>query len=325
MAGRPVVLRALIYHRIENPGAAHAELNPDLVTATSEQFERQMRHLARMYHPIGAAELVAALDGSHALPPGAVLVTFDDGYRDFLELAYPVLQQHRIPAVLFVPTAFVDYPELTFWWDGLWQALSRTREPQVALPGVVPHVLRLGAGHRRPAVARTIAEWLKGLPQAARRTALEALVQQLGVTPEPTRAVLSWPELRKLQHSGVTVAAHSRTHELFDQIDGRALRDEIEGSRDDMRRELGVCPPVFAYPNGNFSESAIHALAAAGFQAAFTTVGGASNLRRSSPFAVRREDGRTSLLRFALKLLGPVAALRTRRRGLPAYAELPRS
>src|SRR5438093_1211648 len=77
---RPAVLRAMLYHRIEDPAAVHAELAPDLVTASPAQFDRQLRHLARAYHPIDAAELLAAVSGRHKLPPRAVVITFDDGY-----------------------------------------------------------------------------------------------------------------------------------------------------------------------------------------------------------------------------------------------------
>jgi peptidoglycan/xylan/chitin deacetylase (PgdA/CDA1 family) len=309
---RPVVLRAVIYHRIEDRAGVHPALNPDLVSARPELFERQMRHLTRSYHPIGASELMAALTGKHTLPPRSVVVTFDDGYRDVVEVAWPILRQYRIPVILFVATSFVDNPALTFWWDTLWQVLSRTARQQVVLPGVVPRALQLRGGHERLAVARIVAEWLKQLSPAGRRSALASLVEQLGVTPEPTGAVLSWADLRKLDPATVTVAAHSRTHELLDQVDARVLQAEIEGSRDDVLRELGVSPPVFAYPNGNFNNAAIRALRRAGFQAAFTTVRGASVLSRTNPFTLRREDGRTSLLRFALKLTEPVAALRSR-------------
>ena len=73
--------------------------------------------------------MLAALDGRHQLPRGAVLVTFDDGYRDFRELAWPLLKQYRVPAVMLVPTSFVSEPDQSFWWDSLWQIIDRTGIP----------------------------------------------------------------------------------------------------------------------------------------------------------------------------------------------------
>lgn len=318
---RPGPLRALLYHRLEDPAARHPALEPDLVTASPALFERQLQHLVRCYHPIGADELTAAIMGRHTLPPRAVVVTFDDGYRDFMELAWPLLRRHHVPAILFVPTAFVDQPGRGFWWDALWQVVTRTRKPHAVLPGTSGRQVALGAEGERLEAWRTIASWLKTLTPAGRRAALEALIEQLGVTPDAGGSVLSWSALRQLQQAGVTIAAHSRTHELLDQLDAAALDEEVAGSRDDLVRELGTSPPVFAYPNGNFSAASIGALSRAGFEAAFSTVHGLSHPSRSHPLALRRDDGKMSLLRFALKLSGPVAALRTRRHPVPAYAE----
>jgi peptidoglycan/xylan/chitin deacetylase (PgdA/CDA1 family) len=311
--GNGATLRVLLYHRLEAPPAPRADLAPDLVSASPARFQQQLRHLARFYHPIGADELLRALAGRHVLPRRAVLVTFDDGYRDFLEVAWPILKRYRIPAVLFVPTAFVDEPGRVFWWDALWQMLARTRRDCVTLPG--RPVLPLASRDDRVAASRTVAEWLKTLTPSARAAALEQLAAQLGVRPEPTRAVLSWPELRGLAHDGVTVAAHSRTHELLDQLAGPDLTREVAGCRDDLIRELGSCPPLFAYPNGNCDGRTLDALDAAEFRAGFTVTRGFDRLRGADLLLLRRNEERVTLLRFALNLLEPVAAVRAARHG----------
>ncbi len=310
----------MLYHRIEDPSSPHPELEPDLITATPAAFRRQLRHLARGYHPVAAGELVAALAGQHRLPPRAVLITFDDGYRDFKEVAWPILRELRLPAVLFVTTGFVDQPRRIFWWDALWQMLTRTGRRWVDLPEDGGRPVPLQAADVIGGF-RTIAAWLKERTPAERRAAMDYLAEHLGVVPEPTEAVLSWSDLRELARSGVAIAAHTQSHELLDQVDPPILQAEIEGSRDDIVRELGSGTPLFAYPNGNFNRAAMEAVEAAGFAAAFTTVHGASDLRRANPFALRRDDGGTSLLRFAVKLLGPVTAYRNRRHALPAYAQ----
>jgi len=153
---------------------------------------------------------------------------------------------------------------------------------------------------------------------------MDYLQDVLSVTAEATHSVLSWAELRDLGNYNVSIAAHTQTHELLDQVAGEELRREIEGSRDDIVRELGSTVPLFAYPNGNFSLAAIQALARAGFETAFTTVHGASNLANAHPLALRRDDGRTSLLRFVVKLTGPLIRYRNRRFAMPAYTRVGR-
>jgi peptidoglycan/xylan/chitin deacetylase (PgdA/CDA1 family) len=309
------LLRVLVYHRVAEPSSTRSHLNPDLVTATPLVFEQHLRHLSRAYTPIGADELLAAYAGHHRLPDRAVLVTFDDGYRDFSDVAWPLLREYRIPAVLFAPTAFLADPERIFWWDALWQIVSRTRRHTVELPRA-PSVGPLALEDRARAT-RVLTAWLKQLRPRERELEIERLSEQLRVRPEPTHAVLQWSGVKALGQQGLTVAGHSRTHELLDGLDGPALTQEIAGCRDDLVRELGCCPPLFAYPNGNVDRRVMAAMDAAGFKLGFTTVRGVNYLGADDVRLLRRDDGRTSRLMFVLKLSSAIARLRTRRHALP--------
>jgi hypothetical protein len=94
-------LRALMYHKVNDiPG------NP--VTVPTSLFDEQMAQLRELgYQPVGLEEVIAHYVEAKPLPPGATLITFDDGYRDNLENALPVLKKHGYPAVLFVPIGYL--------------------------------------------------------------------------------------------------------------------------------------------------------------------------------------------------------------------------
>src|SRR5580698_8575584 len=120
------MLRVLAYHRV-------AELKDPLtddpsLSASPAGFAAQMRHVAKYYHPVAMPEVLDAIERNLPLPERAVLITFDDGYADFAEIAWPILKQFRLPATVFVPTAYPDHPELAFWWDRLYQAFARTTQ-----------------------------------------------------------------------------------------------------------------------------------------------------------------------------------------------------
>jgi peptidoglycan/xylan/chitin deacetylase (PgdA/CDA1 family) len=309
------LLRALMYHRIGDPSGEGSPLAPDLVSATPAEFELHVAEFARRYTPVSGDDVVAAVAERRPLPRGAILFTFDDGYADFAEVAWPILKRWKVPAVLFVCSAFPDTPGRMFWWDELWQGISRTDRLGVQVPGL-PALPLTTLAERRDASAR-LAGWLKGSGPEQRAARLEALLSDLGVHPEWTPAVSGWGELRRLAADGVTIAAHSRTHALLDQIDDAALDDEVVGCRDDLVREMGTSPPVFAYPNGNFDPRLPQVLRKGRFEAAFTTVAGLNQLRRANPAFLRRDDGRTPLGRLRLKLREPVARLRAWQRPLP--------
>ena len=89
------------------------------------QFRRQMRHLIDAgYSAITTDILARALSGKLKLPAKPVLITFDDGYADFLEHAVPVLVDLKMPATLFVVSGLVGK---TNAWD------RRFGEPERAL------------------------------------------------------------------------------------------------------------------------------------------------------------------------------------------------
>src|SRR5688572_8302859 len=99
------LLRALMYHRVAD-AADRPDLATSLISATPADFRAQMEHLVAHYRPVSAHEVLDSFELGRALPPRSVLVTFDDGYRDFAEHAWPILKHLGIPVVLFVPTAY---------------------------------------------------------------------------------------------------------------------------------------------------------------------------------------------------------------------------
>ena len=104
LAAAPATLaggvRVLTYHRFEAGRRTPFSLAP-------QAFERQMAALARSGAAVSLADLAAYVAGRRSLPRNAVLVTIDDGDPSVLEAAVPVLQRHRVPAVLF---AIADRP-----------------------------------------------------------------------------------------------------------------------------------------------------------------------------------------------------------------------
>lgn len=98
MNGRSVVL---VYHAL---GRERAGLHPLRAFVDVEEFARQMDFLARRRRVVALEEIL--LEAADEGPP-RVAITFDDAYRSVLEHALPVLQQHRFPATVFVPTAWI--------------------------------------------------------------------------------------------------------------------------------------------------------------------------------------------------------------------------
>jgi peptidoglycan/xylan/chitin deacetylase (PgdA/CDA1 family) len=300
------MLRVVTYHRIAVPERT-PRLNPRLVSATPEVFDQHLRHLARHYRVVSLSEVLEARRRGLPLPRRAVLVTFDDAYRDFLEAAWPRLRAAGLPATLFVPTAYPGDPPRGFWWDRLHRCVQHTRRS--ALPGTPCGTLPLGtAAARRAALVRLQAH-VKSVPHPDGMALVDAWCEALGDPGDDERRVLSWEELRDLARDGLALGAHSRTHPLLTRIGPAQLADEIAGSLQDLGRECGAALPVFSYPSGAHDERVVAAARAAGVELAFTQIDGHNDLRDVDPLRLHRTNitRRTTPAVFRLRLLRWVA------------------
>jgi peptidoglycan/xylan/chitin deacetylase (PgdA/CDA1 family) len=283
-------LRVLVYHRIADPGNDPLAGDPGIISATPETFDAQMGAVRRYYAPVGVDAVIAALSGGPALPARAVLVTFDDGYRDVMTHAWPVLRSHRVPAVVFVPSAFPDQPA-RFWWDEVWQLLARTPATRVAIGD--GDTLDLGTPRARLLAHRRIVQATRPLAPDAVRARLDGLRAALAgpadaaVMPPP---VLGWDELRALARDGLVIASHGRTHASLPSLSEGEIADEIDGADRDFARELGPVPRIFAYPFGHFDARASALLRSRGYVCALSTMPGRNPLPIRDPFAVRRQS-----------------------------------
>jgi peptidoglycan/xylan/chitin deacetylase (PgdA/CDA1 family) len=294
-------LRVLMYHRVTEPSAAVGD-SRSLISARPRDFERQMRHLAKYYRVVSAEQVLETLRRERALPDRAVLITFDDGYRDFGDVAWPVLRRHALPVTLFVPTAYPDHPERAFWWDRLAYAMSRTRRER--LDGTPCGVLPLHTPEARDGSLRVLKRSLKKIPHADAMRLVEELCRELAGDVAALGKVLSWRELRELAADGVTVGAHTQTHPALTQLPIEEARAEVRGSWADLRRELGTVLPVFAYPFGDHNDAVAEIVRAEGFEMAVTCADGYSRIPSADPVRLRRTNItlRTTPLVFRVRL-----------------------
>jgi peptidoglycan/xylan/chitin deacetylase (PgdA/CDA1 family) len=283
---RKNLLRILTYHHVGEPGP----------------FALQMEHLAGRYPVVSIGQVLSALDGGEPLPPRAVLLTFDDAYRDFASVAWPILRAHGFPAVLFVPSAYPDSDAAGFWWDRLERAFAATpRRDELVTP---VGVFSLASAGERARAHRAVKRFVKDLGHEETLIQTEALCAALRQPLEP-HEVLSWSELRALAREGVSLGAHTRSHPRLDRIDLERARDEIVGSVQDLAREIPGMPRLFAYPDGRFSDEIVEIVRAAGVELAFTTRHGSNDLGRCDRLRLRRfhVDARDSPGIFRAKIV----------------------
>ena len=312
-------VRVIAYHRIDEV-EAEPDLDPGLVSARPADFRAQMEAIASGYTAISLDQLVAAHRGECELPPRAILLTFDDGYLDFAEHAWPILKSYGLPAVLFVPTSFPDTDGPGFWWDRLHSALVRTQEHCVDDPR--GGKLDLESPGSRRAAHKVLRTHAKTLQHGEAMEWLDQTIDRLAEIPSVHR-VLGWDALRKMAAEGLSVCSHGHLHALCTRLSQAELLDDLRVSRERIEKELGADAPqpVMAYPASACSREVCESAEAAGYELAFGGQRGIDQLPLGNRFEIMRMPVHgygTALFRAQLRpsvsLLGRVLIDRRARR-----------
>lgn len=278
-------LTVLTYHRIADP-EAETEVDRDVIDATPAQFEDQVAHLSRHYTIIGIDELLYYARAGGA-PGSAAVITFDDGYRDALTTAVPILERYGARAIFFIATDYPDQGKL-FWWDRIAYLVRRSPRARIEMTDPARLSLDLSRGRERAARAAIAAAkrdphvdldaFVRGLAEASSAPWSAERERDLA-----SRLIMSWDDVRRLVDLGMDVESHTRTHRILGHLSVSEAAWELHGSREDLRRRLGYAPRAVAYPVGASLADRPDLLAAirdAGYALGCTNCTGSNDLRR---------------------------------------------
>jgi peptidoglycan/xylan/chitin deacetylase (PgdA/CDA1 family) len=280
-------LLVLNYHRIGDPAASPFERS--LFSAAVDDLDRQIAFMKRSAEIISPAEIASVRRRASGR---SILITFDDGYRDNYDLAFPILKRHGVPATFFISTGFIDRGEIA-WWDEIAWMIRHAAVAEIPENAWLGH-LPLRDDEERESAIRTALTRYKALPGDQTRAFLTFLTGATGSGRYPGDARdlwMTWEMIRELRDAGMTIGAHTDSHPLLSRLSPKEQAREILTSRDRLAAELGAPPSVFAYPVGNvgvYDLATRRVLQQAGFSYAFNFIGGHQPFATFDPYDVRR-------------------------------------
>jgi peptidoglycan/xylan/chitin deacetylase (PgdA/CDA1 family) len=221
------------------------EVTPDFLDLTL----RTVR--AAGFDVIGLDELPSRLRQGRGTSP-FVVFTFDDGYRDNVEHAAPILRRHGAPWTLFVTTDFAE-GRGRLWWLELEKALAHLDRVSLTLNGDRLDLPCRTAAEKQAAFD-TIYWRLRAGPEEVLREKIGMLAQSAGLDPAGLvkELCLGWDELETLARDpDVTFGAHTLTHPMLKKQDEAAARCEMADSKASIEQRLGRTVRHLAYPVGD--------------------------------------------------------------------------
>ncbi|HEV2974712.1 MAG TPA: polysaccharide deacetylase family protein [Solirubrobacteraceae bacterium] len=278
----------LNYHRVGR--SAGQQWDRTLWNADEETFDAQLATLAREAEVVTPDDV--ALLPSDRRPGRRVMLTFDDGYRDNYELAFPLLRRHGLRATFFIASGFLDVGGAA-WWDELaWMVRNASTE---TLPSGPWSGVPLPLGPDEDGTVAAVVKGYKALDATQTEEYLERVAAASGAgrcdAEQADSVWMTWKMVREMHAAGMSIGGHTVTHPILARIPAAEQRREIAGSRARLREELDVAMDWFAYPVGSrdaFSERTKQILREHDVRLAFSFYGGYARAGAWDPFDVPR-------------------------------------
>ncbi len=311
-------LLIVTYHGVSDQSLDH---HPSWVLLPEAEFAKQIEYLAKRYDLLPLKEAVTMLQEGKEFRRPTVCITFDDGYRNNAEIAFPILKKYNAPATIYVPTAAVGTDHV-HWAIMLEQAVSETKEKQIDLTEIGLGIFTIGANYLD--VHNSIKRMVYNAPTAQRKQLLDVVYRRLKFDPNqrtyPLYQTMNWDEIRTLKNTGlIDFGGHTVNHEITALLNNADAAFEIRESMAMLTKQLGETPFSFAFPNGtqiDFTQRDVNLVMETGAKAAVTAIDGL-NTPSTNPFMLRRVSvgGTQRFQEFALMTSGLLTDLRRFFRG----------
>ena len=254
----------LAYHRIIKEGSA--EIYP-YISISDYKLDEQLAYFKKNYVALSMDELVANLK-SGTLPNKSVCFTFDDGYKDNLELGAPVLFWHKVPFTVYVTTA-CSRKNVNLWTDELRYIYYSEFESCGAKLGTLKNKISAIKKLRNSiGVCKSFSH--QGIKHFIAREGFKTKKNPSEQSP----LMMSVDDLKKIIKYGCTIGAHTENHMILSKCSREDAFSEIIQSKNFLDEHLNSDCRHFAYPNGTVADYSFRdteIIRSLGFTSAVTT------------------------------------------------------
>ncbi len=292
--------RIFMYHRFSTGG--------DLTVGKidSPTFMWQMEQLSRGWNVMTLREYSGVLRKGERLPSYTVVLTIDDGYRDFYMYAYPLLKKNALKATFFPSINFLDGKWL--WWDRINYVLDKTQKKDFFFEfSGKCFKLDLTTYPKRVNSWSKLSNFCTGVDNDVKWEMISKLEKDLEVklppSPPEEYQAISWDELKEVHGNGIEIGSHTLDHPIMSKISMETLRDELAISKDRLEGFLGSEVESFCYPNGmpdDINDTVCENVENAGYKAAVVSY----NHLRSDRYRMPRMGADSDRGDFLWKLCG---------------------
>jgi len=272
----------LMYHRVVEkiPEKMH---DPHLFIK-SDTFDMHIHEIAKYFEIVTLDEMLDNGNDKRRL----CALTFDDGWVDNYETAFPILRENNVPAVIFIPAADIGTTHC-FWFEHLFCVANSifTIEDQSAY---IEHFREMIPEWNPKKICTAsilrLTEALKNIEAPILYKKIEEVYEKLNKSFHSEKTLMNWDQVREMGEEGIAFGSHGLQHDILPPLCGNMKRKIVFDSFSILKDKKVLSVPFFSYPNGNWDLESIEFLKEAGYHGAVTTKSGLHN--RNFPFRLNR-------------------------------------
>lgn len=277
----------LVYHSFVNPSNPRLDYSPDGMTVSAKVFAKHIKYLSKHYRVISLNELIDILNNKNSeMPDNLCVITFDDGWKEIIDYAYPVLKQYGFTATIFLSPNYIDGKEW-FWEERLKYLLAEIFRIWMNSSfgnnlGIQKMLTEYELNNFLSLRSKDLNSYLMDFIITAREKTetwrnslimeLEKSVARYGGS--QARLFLNWDEVKGMTKDGISFGAHTLSHCNLAMCSEAKARHEIVESKKIIEKRLGSPVKAFAYPYGKYNENVRSIVRESGFECACSIDGG---------------------------------------------------
>ena len=301
----PNAHRVLLYHRFSK--------NIDRINNKTDShfFEWQLRFLKKRWNVIKLCDLFESIRNRWRLPPKTVVITIDDGYLDFYDVAYPLLLKYKLPATFFPTINFVERRGW-LWPDILNYILDHSKKPELSITFEHrPFRFRIQDAVSRIKVWQELSDFCSELPDEQKWSFITILSERaiVKVPSKPTSAysAVNYEQLEEMCRNRIEIGAHTLNHPILSQVGEKTLETELSEPKKILELKLGIEVKSLAYPSGremDITSNVVEKAKKIGYLGAVVTKRNHTWYDRLDPYQLPRIGVENNKAGFCWKLYG---------------------
>jgi len=278
-AHKEPTLLILMYHRVLPKSDPRYLTEQPGMLVTPESLELHLETLKQFFEPIHLHEWLRRKKNNLPLAERSVAITFDDGWADNYEHAFPLLKKYDMPATIFLVSNLIDTNK-TFWPERLSSLINSIAQQDINLfkssACAWLHQLEIKYQFTAPPTTDELDEIIsksKGYTDNEITALIDELMTQIKIKLEVD--ILTSKQIKEMKNSSlVEFGSHTKSHiRMLPELSQDVMNDEIIGSQTELSGLLNSNIDIFCYPNGNSTPTAEKTVSENYFAACTTSKG----------------------------------------------------